>query len=84
MNATTRAIIARLPNKPVLVPAEISAVFGMMSSNPILDAIKRGDISASTVGGKFYVSREEAARYIESTDYTPEEACLKGHSRAHE
>lgn len=74
MNATTQAIIDRLPKKPVLIPAVIASAFGMASANPILDAIKRGKIAASSVGGKFYISREEAARYIESTSYVADEA----------
>lgn len=74
MNATTQAIIERLPNKPILIPAEIAAAFGMATTNPILDAIKRGRINASSVGGKFYIAREEAARYIEATAFIPDEA----------
>ena len=74
MNATTQAIIERLPMKPVVIPAEIAAVFGMSTTNPILDAIRCGRIEASCVGGKFYIAREEAARYIESTAYTADEA----------
>lgn len=74
MNATTQAIIERLPKKPILVPGEISAAYGMASSNPILDAIRRGKIAASSVGGKFYIAREEAARYIEATAFIPDEA----------
>ena len=74
MNATTQAIIDRLPQKPVLIPAEIAAVFGMSTTNPILDAVRRGQIAASSVGGKFYIARDEAARYIESTEYKADEA----------
>ena len=40
----------------------------------IIDAIKRGKIECACVGGKFYISRDEAARYIESTAYKPDEA----------
>ena len=74
MNATTQAIIARLPKKPILAPGDIAAVFGMATSAAIIDAVKRGQIAASCVGGKFYISRDEAARYIESTAYTADEA----------
>ncbi len=74
MNATTKTIIDRLPDKLVLIPGDIALAFGMMSANPILDAIKRGRIAASSVGGKFFISRDEAARYIESTAYKPVEA----------
>ena len=74
MNATTQAIIERLPNKPILIPAEISAAYGIATTNPILDAIRRGKIAASRVGGKFYIARDEAARYIETTAYQADEA----------
>ena len=74
MNATTQAIIDRLPKKPILAPADIAAVFGMVTAAAIIDAIKRGKIECACVGGKFYISRDEAARYIESTAYKPDEA----------
>lgn len=74
MNATTQAIINRLGNKPVLSPVDISAAFGMATPAAIIDAIKRGRIACACVGCKFYISRDEAARYIESTAYKPDEA----------
>lgn len=74
MNATTQAIIDRLPQKPVLAPGDIASAFGMATSAPIVEAIKRGRIAASSVGGKFYISRAEAARYIEATAYKADEA----------
>ena len=77
MNATTKTIIDRLPDKLVLIPGDIALAFGMMSSNPILDAIKCGRIAASSVGGKFFFSRDEAARYIESTAYKPQEGTIR-------
>ena len=45
-----------------------------MSTNPILDAIKIGQLAASSLGGKFYIWREEAARFIEATAYKVDEA----------
>ena len=74
MNATTQAIINRLCNKPVLSPGDISAAFGMPDSSMIIEAIKRGRLAAANVGRKFYISRDEAARYIESTAYKADEA----------
>lgn len=74
MNPTTQAIINRLPPKPILIPDEIAGAFGMRSSNPILDAIKRGKLMAATVGGKFYISHGEAERYIAATEYKAQEA----------
>ena len=74
MNATTQAILDWLPKKPILAPADIAAVFGMATAAAIIDAIKRGKIECACVGGKFYISRDEAARYIESTAYKADEA----------
>jgi len=74
MNATTQAIIARLENKPVLSPGDIAAAYGMPDASLVIEAIRRGRILAATVGRKFYISREEAVRYIESTAYTADEA----------
>lgn len=74
MNATAQAIINRLCNKPVLSPGDISAAFGMPDSSMIIEAIKRGRLAAANVGRKFYISRDEAARYIESTAYKADEA----------
>lgn len=74
MNATTQAIIDRLSTKPVLSPGDIAAAYGMPDATLILESIRRGRILAATVGRKFYISRDEAARYIESTAYTADEA----------
>ncbi len=74
MNTTTQAIIARLENKPVLSPGDIAAAYGMPDASLVIEAIRRGRILAATVGRKFYISREEAVRYIESTAYTADEA----------
>lgn len=74
MNATTQAIIDRLPQKPILSPGEIAAAFGMPDASPVLEAIRCGRILAATVGRKFYISRAEAERYIESTAFIPDEA----------
>lgn len=74
MNPTTQAIIDRLPPKPILIPAEIASAFGMSTTTAILDAIKRGKLLASTVGGKFYISHGEAERYIATTEYKAQEA----------
>ncbi len=74
MNATTQAIIGRLGNKPLLSPGDISAAYGMPDSSMIIEAIKRGRLAAANVGRKFYISRDEAARFIESTAYKADEA----------
>ena len=74
MNATTKAIIDRLPSKPILSPGDIAAAYGMATTNPILADIKAGRLAANVVGGKYYIARVEAARYIESTEYKADEA----------
>ena len=74
MNATTQAIIDRLPKKPILVPGEISAAYGLATTSPILADIKIGKLSANCISGKFLVSREAAIAYIEANEFRPDEA----------
>lgn len=74
MNVTAKAIVNRLPQKPIINPSDISVAFGMASASSIVNAIKRGRLAASCMNGKFYISRAEAARYIESTAYKADEA----------
>ena len=80
MNATTEAIVARLPKKALLSPADIAAACGLATSDPIIADIKTGRLAAARIGGKYIVSREEAVRYVRSLAYiheilsAPEEA----------
>ena len=76
MNATTQAIIELLPKKPILIPAEIAAAYGMATSNPILADIKTGKLAANIINGRYLISRSEAERYIETNEYTPEEGTI--------
>lgn len=76
MNATVETIIARLPKKALLVPADIAAACGLATSDPILADIKTGRLAAARIGGKYIVSREEAVRYVGSLAYIPEEGSL--------
>ena len=76
MNATTQAIIALLPKKPILIPAEIAAACGLASTNPIIADIKTGKLAANSINGRFLISRSEAERYIELNEYTPEEGTI--------
>jgi hypothetical protein len=73
MNPSTKSITDRLPNKPIIGPGDIAAAFGMPDASRVIDAIRRGKILAATIGRKFYISRDEAARYIESTEYVADE-----------
>ena len=73
MNATTQAIIDRLPDKPLLNPAEIASVYGLKSTGPILADIKTGKLVANKVGGQYIVSHAAAEAYIARNEYTPDE-----------
>lgn len=77
MNATTKAIIARLENKPIIQPGDISAAYGMSTPYAIIADIKLGKLAASSLGGKYYISREEAARYIAANEVQPTEGIIK-------
>lgn len=77
MNATTQAIIARLPQCDLLTTVDIAAAYGMKTAKPILSDIKIGRLAANAVGGRFLVSRPEAIRYISANEYVPDEAELK-------
>lgn len=74
MNATTQAIINRLPNKPLLTPAEVAAVYGLKSTGPILADIKTGKLVANKVGGQYIVSHAAAEAYVAANEYQPDEA----------
>ena len=76
MNATTRAIIDQLPKKPILIPVEIAAAYGMASTTAIIADIKLGKLAANSVNGRYLISRLEAERYIENNEYTPDEGCI--------
>ena len=76
MNATTQAIIAQLPKKPILIPAEIAAAHGLSTAVPIIADIKTGKLAANIINGRYLISREAAEKYIESNEYEPEEGTL--------
>lgn len=76
MNATTKAIIDRLPKKPLLAPGDISAAYGLATSNPIIADIKVGRLAANIINGRYLIAREEAARYIEANEFEPDEGEL--------
>lgn len=76
MNTTTQAIIARLPKKPILVPAEIAAAYGLATADPILADIKTGKLEANKINSRYLISREAAEKYIESNEYEPDEGTI--------
>ena len=76
MNTTTQAIIALLPKKPILDPAEIAAAYGLATTAPILADIKTGKLAANNINGRFLISRDAAVAYIAANEYEPEEGSL--------
>ena len=76
MNATTQAIIAQLPKKPILVPAEIAAAYGLAGTTAIIADIKTGKLAANIINGRFLISRKAAESYIASNEYEPDEGTI--------
>lgn len=74
MNATVQAFIDAIPKKKSLTPVELACVFGKSDGRIIIAEIQRGRIAACQPGGQFFISYDEAVRYIKSTEYKPEEA----------
>jgi hypothetical protein len=77
MNATTKAIIDRLPRKPLLTPKEVADAYGLKTNDPVLADIRLGRIAANVVGGKYIISREAAAAYIAANEYKPQEGTIR-------
>ena len=77
MNATTKAIIDRLPDRPILAPIDIAAAYGLATCNSILADIKLGRIAANMCGGKYIISREAAEAYVAANEYKPTEGTIK-------
>lgn len=76
MNTTTQAIIALLPKKPLLAPADIAAAYGLATTNPIIADIKTGKLAANTINGKYIISRSAAESYIEANEFIPDEGTI--------
>ena len=74
MNATTLSIIQALPKKPLLSPADISAAYGLATTQTIIADIKTGKLAANMIGGKYVISRDAARDYIAANEFVPDEA----------
>ena len=73
MNATTQTILARLPRKPLLAPADIAAAYGLKTADPVLADIRAGKLAANKMCGRYIVSRGAAEAYIRANEYAPDE-----------
>ena len=76
MNATTQAIIAQLPKKPLLAPADIAAAYGLATCSAILSDIKVGKLAANLIGGKYIISKSAAEEYIAANEFIPDEGTI--------
>ena len=76
MNTTTQAIIALLPKKPLLAPADIAAAYGLATTVPILADIKVGKLAANSINGRYLISHGAAEAYIEANEFIPDEGTL--------
>lgn len=65
-NPTAEAIIARLPDRPLVNAREIADALFQTTSRSVVDAIDEGRLHAVKVGGQYRISRAEAARWIRS------------------
>ena len=77
MNATTQAIIDRLPKKPLLTPAHVAAAYGLSDADKILADIKTGALAANKIGGKYIISHSAAEAYIAANEYHPQEGRIR-------
>lgn len=77
MNATTQAIIDRLPKKPILAPGDIAAAYGLATCSSILADIKTGKLEVNAVGGKYLISHAAAEAYIAANEYKPQEGTIR-------
>ena len=76
MNKTTQAIIAQLPKKPLLSPADLAAAYGLATAVPIIADIKVGKLAANSINGRYIISRAAAEAYIEANEYSPDEGTI--------
>lgn len=77
MNATTKAIMDRLPRRPLLSPAEVAAAYGLKTSDPIIADIKTGRLAANKVGGRYIISHSAAEAYVAANEYQADEGTIR-------
>lgn len=66
---TADIVISRLPDRPILSPADVAAALGLITGTQVIDAINRGELSGIHLSPKSYkIARSEAVRWIRSMD----------------
>lgn len=78
MNATTRAIIRRLPDKPLLTPRDIADAYAVASTARILDDIRAGKLPANALDKSSpKIAFDAAVAYIVAKEVTPTEGTME-------
>jgi excisionase family DNA binding protein len=67
-NFSAEAIVARLPQKPILNAAEVADALFLANSRCVVAAIDEGKLAAIKVGKQYRIHRSEAARWIRSLE----------------
>ena len=67
-NFSAEAIVARLPQKPVLNARAVADALFLANARPVVDAIDEGKLAAIKVGKQYRIHRKEAARWIRSLE----------------
>lgn len=66
---TAEIVISRLPDRPILSPADVAAALGLISGTQVIDAVNRGELSGIHLSPKSYkIARAEAVRWIRSME----------------
>lgn len=66
-NPTAAAVIARLPNKPMLAPRDIADALGLATTQAVINAIEDGRLAAVPIGRRYIIARAETVRWIEES-----------------
>ncbi len=67
-NPTAEAIVARLPDRPILNAREVADALFLASAKSVTDAVDDGSLRAVKAGKQYRISRAEAARWIRSLE----------------
>lgn len=69
-NETVEAVIARLPQGPMVTPLDIAIAIGFRTSAPVIRKIEQGEIEALNYGrpgrSLYFIRRETAVNHIRS------------------
>ena len=67
-NFSAEAIVARLPQKPILNARDVADALFLSNARPVIDAIDEGALAAIRVRRQYRIHRREAERWIRSLE----------------